>query len=98
MTPAQFEDERLRLKAARISQSFHRRVAELEARRGGGLVDGLAEGWSDADWLHPRLQMVLRRFARIPHRRGNAYVTTLNGVAVAVLRSGRIVIHDKGAR
>jgi hypothetical protein len=94
MTPAQFEDERLRLKAERISQSFNRRVAELEAKR--GRADGLADGWSDADWLAGNVRRILRFHARRAHRRGRAYQSTLNGVPFAVLGSGRIVIRDGG--
>jgi hypothetical protein len=94
LTPARYEDELLRLRAERISASFHRRVAEFETKRRGGLTaNGLAPGWADADWLSPKAQMVLRRFARVPHRGGRAYQTIVNGSPVAVLRSGRIVIH-----
>jgi hypothetical protein len=99
MTPAQFEDERLRLKAARISLNFHRRIAELEARpRGGGLQNGLADGWSDADWLDSRLRSILLRRSRGVRSLGRAYSTKLNGVPIAVLGSGRIVIQDGGTK
>jgi hypothetical protein len=99
MTPAQFEDERLRLKAARISLNFHRRLAELEARpRAGGLRNGLADGWSDADWLDSRLRSILLRKSRGVRSLGRAYSTTLNNVPIAVLSSGRIVIFDQGVK
>jgi hypothetical protein len=98
MTPQQFEDERLRLKAERISASFNRRVAELESAKGGGLVNGLASGWSDADWLNPRVRSVLLRKSRAVRSQGRAYQSHLNGVPFAVLSSGRIVIHNGGTK
>jgi hypothetical protein len=83
-----------RSRGRRSGDLERRRVAEFEAKRRGGLTaDGLAPGWADADWLSPKAQMVLRRFARLPHRGGGAYQTILNGSPVAVLRSGRIVSH-----
>jgi hypothetical protein len=98
MTPAQFEDERLRLKAERIRTNVHRRLGELETRRAGGLVNGFAPGWSDADWVAPQLKRALRRVAASAHRRGDAYLTTVNDVPLCVLGSGRLAVYDKGAK
>ncbi|MGZ6580052.1 MAG: hypothetical protein ACXVFE_03575 [Gaiellaceae bacterium] len=99
MTPAQYEDERLRLRAERISANFNRRMAELEAnRKRGGLTNGLADGWSDADWLHPKVRSVLLRKSRGQRSLGRAYQTRLNGTPIAVLSSGRIVIFDQGVK
>jgi hypothetical protein len=98
LTPEQYDDACLRLRAERISANFHRRVAEREAKRTRGFVDGLAPGWSDAAGLAPRVQRVLRHAAARAHRRGHAYQSTLNGVPFAVLSSGRIVINDERVR
>jgi len=95
----ELETQALKLRADRIARRFKEREAARDAERAARSTReaGLEPGWSDADWLSPQLQQVLRRYARRARRRGKAYSTTLNGTSVAVLGSGRIVINDGGA-
>jgi hypothetical protein len=92
----ELETQALMLRADRITRRFNEREVARDRERAARTTQdaGLEPGWSDADWLSPRMQTVLRRFAKRAHRRGKAYSTTLNGAPVAVLGSGRIVIHD----
>jgi hypothetical protein len=95
----ELETQALKLRADRITRRFNEREVARDAQRAARTTRdaGLEPGWSDADWLSPRVQKVLRRFATRAHRRGKAYSTTLNGAPVAVLGSGRIVINERGA-
>jgi hypothetical protein len=90
MTRGEFEFQANQLKAERIARNFAARSRQDVTRA------GLADGWSDADWLAGNVRRILRFHARRAHRRGRAYQSTLNGVPFAVLGSGRIVIRDGG--
>jgi hypothetical protein len=95
----ELETQALKLRADQIMRRFNEREAARDAEGAPRTTRdaGLETGWSDADRLSPQVQKVLRRFAKRAHRRGKAYSTTLNGMPVAVLGSGRIVINDRGA-
>lgn len=95
MNQKQLEHQAQVLRGRRIVARFEERERKREAR--GGLVNGLAPGWSDATWLASRVQKILRRHARRINSRGDVYQTELNNVPLVVLPSGRIVVYDEGA-
>jgi hypothetical protein len=96
--------EQLKARAAGIAARFEARETARDRRLGVHRErvavnrEGLAPGWSDADYLPMRVQRLLKSSARRMQRSGqiSTYTTALNNIPVAVLPSGRIVIADGG--